>query len=97
MVKRLSTMQETWVQSLGWEDSLKKEMATHFRTLAQKIPWTEEPGAGYCPWGCKESDMTEELHFHFFTNNETIKALRSEVTFLRFGQFVQIEIQDHTF
>ena len=40
---RLSTMWETWVQSLGWEDSLEKEMATHSSALAQKIPWTEEP------------------------------------------------------
>ena len=54
-VKRLSTMPETWVRSLGWEDSLEKEMATHSSTLALKIPWTEELGAGYCPWGCKES------------------------------------------
>ena len=37
-------MQETWVQSMGWEDSLEKEMATHSRTLAWEIPWTEEPG-----------------------------------------------------
>ena len=44
MVKRLPTMQETWVQSLGWEDLLEKEMATHSSTLALKIPWTEEPG-----------------------------------------------------
>ena len=36
-------------------------MATHSSTLAQKIPWTEEPGAGYCPWGHKESDTTEQL------------------------------------
>ena len=43
-VKRLSTTQETWVQSLGWEDLLEKEMATHSSTLAWKIPWTEEPG-----------------------------------------------------
>ena len=43
-VKRLSTMQETRVQSLGWEDPLEKEMATHSGTLAWKIPWTEEPG-----------------------------------------------------
>ena len=42
-VKRLSTMQETGVRSLGWEDPLEKEMATHSRTLALKIPWTEEP------------------------------------------------------
>ena len=44
MVKCLFTMQETWVQSLGWEDPLEKEMAIHSSTIAQKIPWTEEPG-----------------------------------------------------
>ena len=43
MVKRLSTMRETWVLSLGWEDLLEKEMAIHSRTIAWKIPWTEEP------------------------------------------------------
>ena len=51
--------------SLSREDPLEKEMATHFSTLAWKIPWTEEPGRLYSPWGCKESDMTERLHFHF--------------------------------
>ena len=44
-VKRLPTMWETWVQSLGWEDLLKKERATHSSILAWKIPWTEEPGS----------------------------------------------------
>ena len=43
-VKRLSTMRETWVQSLGLEDLLEKEMATHSSILAWKIPWMEEPG-----------------------------------------------------
>ena len=43
-VKRLSTMRETWVRSLGQEDPLEKEMAIHFSTIAWKIPWTEEPG-----------------------------------------------------
>ena len=43
-VKRLPAMQETWVRSLGWEDPLEKEMATHSSTLAWKIPWMEEPG-----------------------------------------------------
>ena len=43
-VKRLPTMLETWIQSLGQEDPLEKEMATHSSTLAWKIPWTEEPG-----------------------------------------------------
>ena len=49
------------VRSLGWEDPLEKQMATHCSTLAWRIPWREKPG----PWGCKESDMTELLHFHF--------------------------------
>ena len=44
MVKRLPTMQETWVQSLGQEDLLEKEMAIHSSILAWKIPWMEEPG-----------------------------------------------------
>ena len=44
MVKCLPAMQETQVQSLGWEDLLEKETATHSNTLAWKIPWTEEPG-----------------------------------------------------
>ena len=43
-VKRLPAVRETWVRSLGWEDSLEKEMATHSRILAWKIPWTEEHG-----------------------------------------------------
>ena len=43
MVKHLHTMRETWVQSLGWEDLLEKDMATHSSILAWKIPWTEEP------------------------------------------------------
>ena len=44
VVKRLSTMQETQVRSLGQEDPLEKEMAIHSSTIAWKIPWTEEPG-----------------------------------------------------
>ena len=44
MVKHLPTMWETWVQSLGWEDPLEKEMENHSRTLAWKTPRTEEPG-----------------------------------------------------
>ena len=44
MVKHLTTVRETQVQSLGWEDPLEKEMATHSSTLAWKIPWTEKHG-----------------------------------------------------
>ena len=58
MVKRLPTTQETWVQSLGREDLLEKEMATHSSILAWKIPWMEEPG-GLQSMGSQRSDMTE--------------------------------------
>ena len=44
MVKRLTAMWETWVQSLGLEDPLEKEMTMHSSTLAWRIPWMEEPG-----------------------------------------------------
>ena len=50
-------MQETQVESLGQEDPLEKEMATHNSILAWKIPWTERPGRG--PWGLRESDTAE--------------------------------------
>ena len=58
MVKRIPTMWETWVRSLGREDPLKKEMATHPSILAWIIPWTEEPG-GLQSMGSEEMDMTE--------------------------------------
>ena len=61
MVKRLPTMQETWIQSLGQEDLLEKEMVTHSSILAWKIPWMEEPG-GLQSMGHKESDTTERLN-----------------------------------
>jgi len=57
-------MRETWVWSLGWEDPLEKEMAAYSSIVAWKIPWTEEPGR-LQSMGRKESDTTEQLHFHF--------------------------------
>ena len=48
-----------WIQSLGPEDPLEMEMATHSSILAWRIQWTEEPGGLYSPRGCKELDMTE--------------------------------------
>ena len=59
IVKNPPAMQETWIQSLGREDPREKGMSTHFRILAWRIRWTEEPGADYSPWGHKESDTTE--------------------------------------
>ena len=59
LVKNPPAMQETWVQSLGWEDTLEKGKATHSSILAWRIPWT-------IPWGCKESDMTEQLSLSLY-------------------------------
>ena len=63
MVKHLSAMRETWVCSLGWEDPLEKEMATHSSgkwqpTLTEK-PHGQRSLVGYSQWGHEESDMTE--------------------------------------
>ena len=56
-MKNLPAMQEAQARSVGREDPLEKEMATHYRIPAWEIPWTEEPGR--LPWGCKELDMAE--------------------------------------
>ena len=65
-VKNLPAMQETEVQSLGWEDPLKKEMATHCSMI---IPWTEEPER-LRSMSSKELDMPEQLSLHFKTTQE---------------------------
>ena len=62
--KNLPAMWETCVQSLGLEDPLEEEMATHSRILAWRIPWTEEPGRLHSPWGPKVLDMAEWLSMH---------------------------------
>ena len=62
LVKNPPAMSETSVRSLGREDPLEKEMATHSSILAWRIPWTEELG-GLQSTGRKESDTTERLHF----------------------------------
>ena len=56
-VKSLLAIQETWVQSLGGEDTLEKEMATHSSIFAWRIPWMSM--VGYSPWDHKESDKTK--------------------------------------
>ena len=59
-VRRLSTMRETWLRSLGREDPLEKEMAIHSSAIAWKIPWTEEPDTvhGVAKSGTRLSDFT---------------------------------------
>ena len=74
MVKNLPEMQETWVRSLGWEDLLEKEMATHSSNLAWEIPWTEESG-GLQSMGLQELYMTLQL------NNSNNKETSSLVSF----------------
>ena len=64
-VKRLSAMQETRVPSLGREDTLEKEMAAHSTVSLPGKSHGRRSLVGYCPWGSKESDTTEGLHFHF--------------------------------
>ena len=71
MVKCLLAMQETQVQSLGWEDPLEKEMATHSSTLAWKIPWTEEPG--------RLHSMGSQRVVHDFTFAFTFKVMTEGV------------------
>ena len=61
MVKRLSTMWETRVRSLGWEDPLEKEMAIHSRTMPGKSH-RQRSLVGYSPWDCKKAITTEQLH-----------------------------------
>ena len=63
LVKNSPAMQKALVRFLGWEDPLKKGMATHTSILAWRIPLTEAH-LGYSPWGHKESDMTEQLSTH---------------------------------
>ena len=67
-LKHLPGMLETGVRSLGQEDPLEKEMATHSSTLAWRIPWREEPGR-LQSMGRKDLDTTERLHFHFFDSS----------------------------
>ena len=66
-------MQETQVQSLGWEDPVEKEMATHSSMLAWEISWTEEPG-GLCSMGLQRvryDFVTEYTHTHTHTHTHT--------------------------
>ena len=64
MVKNPPEMQETWVQSLGWEDPLEEGLEIHSNILAWRIPWTEKPG-GLQSMGLQRGDTSERLtHTH---------------------------------
>ena len=66
-VRNMQAMWETWVSFLGREDSLENGMATHSSIPARRIPWTEDPGRLYSPWGHKELDTTEQPTLADFT------------------------------
>ena len=81
MVKKPPAVWETWVRSLGLEDPLEKGTVTHFSILAWRIPWTGSLPS-YSPWGLKESDTTERLHFilsKFIFKNAFIVRLQSKI------------------
>ena len=78
LVKNLPAMRETWVQSLGWADPLEKGKPTHSSILAWEFHG-QRSLVGYSPWGCKESDTTEQLTFFAFTFHERFPSLVAQV------------------
>ena len=72
MVKNLPAMQETWVGSLGQEGPLKKQMVTHSRILAWRIPWREEPG-GLQSMGSQSQTQLSDYYFHFVFTGLTLE------------------------
>ena len=79
-------MQDNWVQFLGQEDPLEKEMVIHSSILAWEIPWTEEPG-GLQSMGSQESDMTQRLNHHHGLND-----FSPDEIFLRYSATVKISL-----
>ena len=73
LVKNLPAVWKTWVRSLGWEDPLEKEIATHSNIVAWRIPG-QRSVAGYSLWGHKELDMTERLSTAQHSNNVTSRS-----------------------
>ena len=74
MVSAMQETQETWVQSLGWEGPLEKEMATHSSIFPGKFHG-QSSLAGCSPWGHKESDMTEHIHKYHHGNGKMTTRL----------------------
>ena len=90
-VKTLPAIREIRVQSLGWEDPLEKEMQPTPVLLPRKVHGWRNP-VGYSPWGLKESDTTEQLHFHFLLTKWTfvgkVMSLRFNMLFMLFLTFL---------
>ena len=95
-VKRLSTRWETWVQSLGREDPLEKEMAIHSSTIAWKTPGWKSV-VGYSPWGRKELDTTERLHFmHTYTDTHKYTYIQIHIPHTNKHIHTDTQIRIHT-
>ena len=82
MVKNLPAIQETWVQSLGWEDALEEEMATHSSSVAWKTLWTEEPGG-------LQSMGSRTVRQDWMTNTFTFTILGTLVLDLSYQGFLK--------
>ena len=78
-MKNLPAMQETQVQSLGGEEPLEEGMATHSRTLAWRIPWTEVPGRATVHGGLREADTTEQLTY---THRNAVEMTSNKVKYI---------------
>ena len=89
IVKNLSAIQETWVESLGWEDSLEKEMAPTPVFFPEKS-YGQRSLVGYSPWGHKESDMTERVHTYTHTHTHTQKL--SYTPFIKVKETLVIQL-----
>ena len=79
-VKNSPSVQEIWIQPLGWEDPLEEGMATRSSILTWRIPRTEAPG--YSPWGCKESDMTEQVRLSLYQDRTRAASWHMEIIFI---------------
>ena len=78
MIKNPPAMQETWVRSLGWEDSLEKGMAVHSSILAWRIPWIEDPGRLQSLWSQSQTQLS---NFHSLTFSIYLRTAMSSFIF----------------
>ena len=75
MVKNPPAIQETWVQSLGWEDPLEAGMANPVQYSCLENPHGQRSLAGYNPWGCKETTQEWKRHYHWPYRNKNNKEI----------------------
>ena len=95
MIKNLPSMQETWVRSLVWEYFLEKGMTTNSSILAWRIPW-QRSLVGHSPWGCKESDTTEQVTLSLSQGKSLNERIwKFQTTILSIPIFIPNNRNDH--